>query len=74
MDSDEKGEVPQVTEVDDVVLRDLTSKFADVACPIHNERPRFDVDASGSVVEHMCCEALLQIVRELQAKEPSEKA
>jgi hypothetical protein len=74
MKSDDKGEGPQVTEIDDGVLRDLASKFADVACPIHNVPPRFEVDEAGGVVEHMCCETLLRIVRELQANEESEKA
>lgn len=69
MDSDDKGKDPTVTEVDDVVLRDLASRFADVSCPVHNESPKFEVDAAGGVVEHMCCEVLLRIVRELQAGE-----
>ena len=73
-DSNEKGEGRRVTEVDEVVLRDLSSRFADVACPVHNVPPRFEVDEAGSVVEHMCCEVLLRIVRELSAKEGSEKA
>jgi len=73
-DKEEKGGGPEVTEVDDVVLRDLASRFADVACPVHNEPPRFEIDKAGSVVEHMCCEVLLRIVRELQAKEGSENA
>ena len=49
------------------VLRDLQSKHADVVCPVHGVPPKFDVDAGGAVVESFCCDALLQIFRELGA-------
>jgi hypothetical protein len=71
MESHENGQAEEVVEVAEVVLRDLTSQFADVSCPIHNQPPRFDVDEAGGVVEHICCEVLLNIVRELQAQEPA---
>lgn len=58
-----------MTEVDDRVLRDLESKYADVICPVHGTPPKFEVDAAGGVVERLCCDALLQIFRELEAKE-----
>lgn len=62
-------EAPAVTNVDDIVLRDLESKFSNVLCPVHGTPPRFEVAADGSVVEFMCCEALREIIRELQARE-----
>jgi hypothetical protein len=62
----------EVREIDDAVLRDLASKYADVSCPIHGGPPKFEVDAAGAVVEVMCCETLLSIVRELQAKDRDE--
>lgn len=71
MESDMNALALEVTEVDDGILRDLASQYADVSCPIHNEPPRFEVDEDGIVVERFCCETLLQIVRELQAKEPA---
>jgi hypothetical protein len=73
MESDKMAAEVDVTEVDDGILRDLASRYADVSCPIHNEPPRFEVDEAGGVVERFCCEALLQIVRELQAREPAEE-
>jgi hypothetical protein len=56
----------EVRDIDEGVLADLESKFADVRCPVHGGPPAFDVAPDGSVVEHMCCETLLSIVRELQ--------
>lgn len=56
----------EVRDVDESVLTDLESKFADVRCPVHGSPPAFDVASDGSVVEHICCETLLSIVRELQ--------
>ncbi len=61
--------VPEITQVDDIVLRDLESKFSSVACPVHGDPPRFEVGPDGSVIERMCCEALHAIIRELQARE-----
>jgi hypothetical protein len=58
-----KGEV---SEVDESVLRDLESRYAEVACPVHGEPPSFELAPDGSVVERFCCPALLSIVRELQ--------
>ncbi|HZF55166.1 MAG TPA: hypothetical protein VE093_41225 [Polyangiaceae bacterium] len=69
MSGEQSGSVPEVTHVDDVVLRDLESKYSTVSCPVHNVPPTFEVAADGSVVERMCCEALSQIIRELQANE-----
>ncbi|WP_437735066.1 hypothetical protein [Sorangium sp. So ce1335] len=56
----------EVREVDESVLKDLESKYADVACPIHGGPPSFELAPDGSVVERFCCAALLSIVRELQ--------
>lgn len=56
----------EVREVDDSVLKDLESRYADVACPIHGGPPSFELAPDGSVVERLCCQALLSIVRELQ--------
>lgn len=61
--------VPEVKEIDDRILRDLESKFANTQCPVHGSPPKFEIDEKGGVVETFCCDALLQIVRELQAKE-----
>lgn len=58
-----------ITDVDVNVLRDLESKYSTVACPVHNTPPSFEVAPDGSVVERLCCEVLLRIFRELQAKE-----
>lgn len=58
----------EVRDIDEGVLTDLESTFADVRCPVHGSPPAFDVAPDGSVVEHMCCETLLSIVRELQIK------
>jgi phage/plasmid primase-like uncharacterized protein len=62
---DEKQAAREVTEVDAAILRDLQSKHADVICPVHGERPRFDIDEAGGVVESFCCDALMQIFREV---------
>jgi hypothetical protein len=64
--------VPNVTEIDDVVLRDLESKFRDVLCPVHGSPPKFEIAPDGSVIEALCCESLLQIMRELQGKPQNE--
>lgn len=71
MTTTEKQEtaVPDVTNVDEVVLRDLESKYSSVACPVHGEAPKFEVAPDGSVIERMCCATLLEIIRELQAKD-----
>ncbi len=71
--SDQDRGAGEVTEVDEQVLRDLESKYTDVICPVHGAPPKFEVDAKGGVVEAFCCDALLQIFRELQAKEDVEK-
>ncbi len=67
-DEPEGPGVPEITEVDESVLRDLQSKYSGVACPVHGTAPEFEVAPDGSVVERFCCESLLRIVRELQAK------
>jgi hypothetical protein len=63
---------PEVRHVDPIVLRDLQSRFANVSCPVHDVTPKFDVAEDGSIVETICCEVLLNIVRELQATEGNE--
>lgn len=67
--SQRDGTAGEVTEVDDRILRDLESKYADVLCPVHGEKPKFEVDAKGGVVERFCCDALLQIFRELNTED-----
>jgi hypothetical protein len=67
--SDQQRTEGEVTAVDDGVLRDLESKYANVICPVHGVPPKFEVDAQGGVVESFCCDALLQIFRELEAGE-----
>jgi hypothetical protein len=66
---------PEIHHVDPIVLRDLESKYSNVRCPVHGVGPKFDVAADGSVIETMCCDVLLKIVRELQAQpgEPPEE-
>jgi hypothetical protein len=54
---------------DAVARRDLASKYAEVQCPVHGTPPEFDVAADGSVSERLCCEALAQIIRELEQRE-----
>jgi len=72
MEPEPNEPLSQVTEVDGNVLRDLESKYSTIACPVHNTPPSFEVASDGSVVEHLCCEVLLRIFRELQAKEEQE--
>jgi hypothetical protein len=36
---------------------------------VHGEAPKFEVAPDGSVIERMCCATLLEIIRELQAKD-----
>lgn len=59
---------PEVREIDENVLKDLESRFSSVQCPVHGTAPTFDIAPDGSVVEHMCCETLRSIIRELQVK------
>lgn len=65
--ADQDPPSPEITEVDEEVLRDLQSKHANVVCPVHGVPPGFEVDGRGGVVETFCCDALLQIFRELGA-------
>lgn len=71
--SDQKRTEGEVTEIDDQILRDLESKHAGVICPVHGVAPKFEVDGKGGVVESFCCDALLQIFRELSTREDAEK-
>lgn len=66
-DDEELQSEPQ----DAVARRDLASKYAGVQCPVHGTPPEFDVQADGSVTERFCCEALVQIIRELERREAS---
>ncbi len=71
------SEVPPEGSLDDVpqdaiAVSDLKSKFADVLCPVHGIPADFRNEADGSVVEHICCEVLAQILAELKAKDPDE--
>jgi hypothetical protein len=61
-----------ITQVDESVLRDMESKYASTACPIHGNPASFEVGPDGAVVERFCCDALLRIVRELQSQDPEE--
>jgi len=67
--ADENQAGREVTEVAPQILQDLHSKYADVMCPVHGEHPRFEVDEKGGVVESFCCDALMQIFRELGSRE-----
>jgi hypothetical protein len=57
---------------DAVARRDLASKYAGVQCPVHGTPPEFEVAPDGSVTERFCCEALVQIIRELEASKAAE--
>ena len=59
----------EVAEVDDRILRDLASRYANTLCPVHGGPPQFSVDGKGAVVEVLCCEALAQIFHERQQSE-----
>jgi hypothetical protein len=69
MNTEGGSDLPNVTQIDDKVLSDLESKYATVRCPVHDTPPIFEVAPDGSVVEHLCCEALAQIFQELKAAE-----
>lgn len=56
---------------DAVARRDLASKYAGVQCPVHGSPPEFEVQPDGSVTERFCCEALVQIIRELEKRDAS---
>jgi hypothetical protein len=62
-----------ITQVDESILRDMESKHASTACPIHGLPASFEVAPDGAVVERFCCDALLRIVRELQSRDPEER-
>jgi hypothetical protein len=72
--SDERkaAPLPDDEPQDARAVRDLTSKYAGVLCPVHNIPAEFSNEADGSIVEHICCEALAQILAELEAKDRSE--
>lgn len=70
--SDEPPEVPDAPELDQQILVDLRSRYADLRCPIHDEAPVFNVDMKGSLIESFCCEALMRMFRELQTGDPGD--
>lgn len=69
---DEHDEPRQDEPQDAKALDDRTSKYANVRCPVHGVAADFETDADGSVVEHICCEALAQILQELKQRDADE--
>lgn len=53
------------------ILRARRERLRDVICPIHGERPKIELADDGSVSERYCCDGLLQIVWELEGKDPN---
>ncbi|MFO0757252.1 MAG: hypothetical protein U0359_12225 [Byssovorax sp.] len=72
--SDEAPPVPDAPELDQQILLDLRSRYANFRCPIHDEAPVFNVDMKGSLIESFCCETLMRMFRELSAGDPGDAA
>lgn len=72
--SNQERDAGEVTEVAPSILRDLESRHTGTICPVHGVPPKFEVDEKGGVVESFCCDALLQIFRELSAREDQDAA
>jgi hypothetical protein len=65
-----------ITEQSEMAVQielDMASRYADVRCPVHNVPPQFEIGPKGDVIERLCCEALTQIFRELQATEAEDE-
>ena len=65
-----------ITEQSEMAVRielDMASKYADIRFPVHDVAPQFEVGPEGDVIERLCCEALTQIFRELQATEAEDE-
>jgi hypothetical protein len=60
------------SEMAERIRLDMSSKYADIRCPVHNVPPEFEVGPEGAVIERVCCEALAQIFGELRATEDDE--
>lgn len=70
---DQDEDITELSEMADRIQLDMTSRYADLRCPVHNVRPEFEVGPEGEVTERLCCEALGQIFRELQATEAEDE-
>jgi len=74
MENDDLDEdITEQSEMAERIRLDMSSKYADIRCPVHNVPPEFEVGPEGAVIERMCCEALAQIFRELQATEEDDE-
>ena len=70
---DRDEDITEQSEMAERIELDMFSKYADVRCPVHNVPPEFEVGPEGDVIERLCCEALTQIFRELQASEAEDE-
>jgi hypothetical protein len=74
MENDDRDEdITEQSEMAERIELDMVSKYADVRCPVHNVPPEFEIGADGAVIERLCCEALAQIFRQLQATEAEDE-
>lgn len=74
MENDDRDEdITEQSEMAGRIELDMASKYADIRCPVHNVPPQFEVQPDGDVIERLCCEALTQIFRELQAVEAEDE-
>ena len=73
MENDDRDEdITEQSEMAGKIELDMASRYADIRCPVHDVPPQFEVSEDGEVVERLCCEALAQIFRQLQASEAAE--
>lgn len=73
MENDDRDEdITEQSEMAGKIELDMASRYADIRCPVHDVPPQFEVGADGEVIERLCCEALAQIFRQLQASEAAE--
>ena len=70
---DRDEDITEPSEMAAQIEVDMASKYADIRCPVHNVPPQFEVGPEGAVIERLCCEALTQIFRELQATEAEDE-
>jgi hypothetical protein len=70
---DRDEDITEQSEMAERIELDMFSKYADIRCPVHDVAPQFEVGPEGDVIERLCCEALTQIFRELQASEAEDE-
>jgi hypothetical protein len=70
---DRDEDITEQSEMAERIELDMFSKYADIRCPVHDVAPEFEVGPGGDVIERLCCEALTQIFRELQASEAEDE-